>query len=230
MPSSRPETVPPVISLMRRIQPESILDVGTGFGKWGVLFREYMDIVNSEDDPPRYRKEGWRVRIDGIEGFPGYLTPLHDFVYDAIHQGNALDVLPTLGEYDVIFLGDVIEHLDLAEGRALIRDAIRHARRYVVLTTPGRETKQGPLCGNALEQHRSLWSAREFRRVADADVFNIPGDVILAVYRAEGQPRIRRRDLGVRSAFRRLVGGVLRRLLGQRLFLALMARLRRGPA
>jgi hypothetical protein len=221
MPSSSPATVPPIISLIRHIRPASILDVGTGFGKWGVLFREYTDIISSEADPPRYKKDGWQVQIDGIEGFPEYLTPLHEFVYDNIHQGDAAEVLPTLGEYDVIFVGDVIEHFDLPQGEALIRVALQHAKRYVILTTPKSERVQGALCNNALECHRSLWSARAFRKVASADVFTIPGDTLVAVYRGQDQPRIRRCNLGFHSRARQLVGGLLRRLLGRRMFQAL---------
>ena len=50
MPSSRPNTIPTVIHLVRQIKPKSILDVGVGFGKWGHLFREYTDINEAEHD------------------------------------------------------------------------------------------------------------------------------------------------------------------------------------
>ncbi len=54
MPSSRPNTIPTVIHLVRQLKPKSILDVGVGFGKWGHLFREYTDINEAENDPARY--------------------------------------------------------------------------------------------------------------------------------------------------------------------------------
>ena len=56
MPSSRPNTIPTVIHLVKQFQPKSILDVGIGFGKWGHLFREYTDINEAEKDPARYRR------------------------------------------------------------------------------------------------------------------------------------------------------------------------------
>src|SRR5262245_23881925 len=82
MPSSRPNTIPTVIHLIRQLKPQSILDVGIGFGKWGHLFREYTDIHEAEHEPARYERQNWRVRIDGIEGFARYVTPMHRYLYN----------------------------------------------------------------------------------------------------------------------------------------------------
>src|SRR5215510_5091009 len=112
MPSSRPNAIPTVVHLLRQLRPNSILDVGIGFGKWGHLFREYTDILEAEHEPARYQREHWRVRIDGIEGYAAYLTPMHQYLYTAIHVGDARSVLPRLDPYDLIFLGDVLEHLE----------------------------------------------------------------------------------------------------------------------
>src|SRR6185503_3287523 len=163
MPSSRPNTIPIVIHLLRQLQPRSILDVGVGFGKWGHLFREYTDINEAERDPKRYQREHWQVRIDGLEGHAAYLTDMHRFLYNEIHVGDALAVLPTLARYDLVFLGDIIEHFEKARGRQLLDETLRHANQAVVLTTPKYETAQDDLCQNELERHRSLWSARDFR-------------------------------------------------------------------
>src|SRR5262245_47014859 len=124
MPSSRPNTIPTVIHLLRQLKPQSILDVGVGFGKWGHLFREYTDILEAEHEPARYRRKNWRVRIDGIEGHAAYLTPMHRFLYNRIHVGDAAHLLPKLSSYDLIFLGDVIEHFDKATGQVLLEVAL----------------------------------------------------------------------------------------------------------
>src|ERR1043166_5420096 len=109
MPSSRPNIIPTVVHLLRQLKPRSILDVGVGFGKWGHLFREYTDILESERDPTRYERANWKVQIDGIEGFAAYITEMHRYIYNEIHIGNAVDLLPKLGCYDLIFMGDIIE-------------------------------------------------------------------------------------------------------------------------
>src|SRR4030095_10541174 len=109
MPSSRPNAIPTIIHLVRQLKPRSILDVGVGFGKWGHLFREYTDILEAERDPARYQRQNWQVRIDGIEGFPDYLTDMHRFIYNSIHCGDARLLIRSLGQYDLIFFGDIIE-------------------------------------------------------------------------------------------------------------------------
>src|SRR5205814_7486601 len=123
MPSSRPNTIPTVIHLVRQLKPQSILDVGVGFGKWGHLFREYTDIVEAERDPGRYERKNWQVKIDGIEGHAGYLTDMHRYLYNEIHLGDACELIKKLTSYDLIFMGDVIEHFEKQTGLQLLRDA-----------------------------------------------------------------------------------------------------------
>ena len=181
MPSSRPNTIPTVIHLLRQLAPQSILDVGVGFGKWGHLFREYTDIQESEHDPARYDRKNWRVKIDGIEGFPAYLTEMHRYLYNQLFTGDALEVLKTLGTYNLIFLGDIIEHLDKPAGIELVREAVAHANKAVVLSTPRFATDQTDLCGNPMERHRSLWSEKDFRKFEGAIVKTIDRATLLAV-------------------------------------------------
>lgn len=170
MPSSRPNTIPYVVHLVNYLQPESILDVSVGFGKWGYLFREYTDIVNSERNPGRYAKKGWQVRIEGIEAFKDYLHEGHRFIYDKIHIGNAIDILPTLGRYDIIFFGDIIEHFPLQTGKKLLKTAMRQCNKCVILTTPKYDTAQIDLCNNLLERHRSVWGRKDFRALGKCSI------------------------------------------------------------
>src|SRR5881396_2107896 len=124
MPSSRPNTIPTVVHLVRQLKPKSILDVGIGFGKWGHLFREYTDILEAEHDPARYRRENWRVRIDGIEGHAAYLTEMHRYIYNTIHLGDARELVTKADRYDLIFMGDILEHLEKKDGLQLLHDAL----------------------------------------------------------------------------------------------------------
>jgi SAM-dependent methyltransferase len=189
MPSSRPNVIPTVIHLLRQLKPRSILDVGVGFGKWGHLFREYTDILESELDPARYQRSHWQVRIDGIEGHAAYLTDMHRFLYNHIHVGEAGAVLGTLGHYDLIFLGDVIEHFEKDAGRALLREAQARADQAVVITTPKFETEQEDLCGNELERHRSLWNEDDFRAFPGGQVVTVDEATWLAVLPGPRAPK-----------------------------------------
>src|ERR1051326_2477501 len=133
MPSSRPNTIPTVIHLVRQLKPQSILDVGVGFGKWGHLFREYTDILEAEHAPPRYQRENWQARIDGIEGHAAYLTEMHRFIYNKVFVGGARVLMRTVYRYELIFMGDILEHFEHADGRQLLHDAMEKSNQAVIL-------------------------------------------------------------------------------------------------
>lgn len=200
MPSSRPDAIPEVIHLLRQLKPQSILDVGVGFGKWGHLFREYTDIVAAEQDPARYRRDHWQVRIEGIEGHAAYLTDMHRFLYNHLWVGNAQDLLPALDRFDLVFLGDVIEHMDKADGMRLLGHALAKASKAVIVSTPKFETGQGGLCANELERHHSLWTAKDFKSFPNASVKTIGGDTLLALIRQPEAPQVQFSSPGQRKA------------------------------
>ena len=58
------------------------------------------------------------------------------------------------------------------------------------MTTPKYETAQTDLCGNELERHRSLWSAKDFRQFTGALVKTIDRDTLLAVLARPGAPSL----------------------------------------
>jgi hypothetical protein len=189
MPSSRHNHIPTVLSIVQQLQPNSLLDVGIGFGKWGHLFREYLDIVPAEREADRYRKEKWKVIIDGIEGYPAYITPSHNYYYNNIYLGEMRAELKQLGSYDVIFIGDVIEHIEKDEGAAFLQTCFLHARKAVVVTTPARWVEQQAVCNNPLEIHRSFWTRVDFESLGRccATVI-IENDILVAVFVQAGTP------------------------------------------
>ena len=228
MPSSRASGISTIVHVVRQLEPESILDVGVGFGKWGFLFREYTDVVASEHDESRYPKAGWRVRIDGVEGYPGYLTPVHDYIYDEVHVGLIQDLADGLPHYDVIFVGDMIEHLSKEAGHEVLRKLLDRANKALVVTTPKFDTHQGALVGNVLEQHESLWEASDFERYAGANVRTVDHTLLVAVIVKPGVPvpRIRPKISGLPKD--RSPASLLRRV--PVLLARAWDRLRRNPA
>ena len=90
MPSSSPVSIAYMIGLMRKItkKPKNILDIGIGFGKWGFLIREYYEIRNK-----RINKKEWKVRIEGIEVVPKYISKIQKIIYDKIIQKDVFSVL-----------------------------------------------------------------------------------------------------------------------------------------
>jgi len=153
------------IGILRRLMPKSFLDVGAGFGRWGLLAREFLDVW--QDREP---KELWQVRIDGIEAFEGCLTAVHEYIYDEVHVGDAVEVLPRLGKYEMVFLGDVIEHQTKERGRELLRRALEHATGSTIVAIPiGDQWVQGVRSdGNPFSPHRSAWYLEDFDEYPEA--------------------------------------------------------------
>jgi hypothetical protein len=192
MPTSFYDHIPLVCSVVAQYAPQSVLDVGVGFGKWGHLFRELVDIFASDSDPARYQRPNWRGRVDGIEGFAPYVTDMHRFLYDQIHVGDMREVIKTLGSYDVVFMGDVIEHVDKESGTALLRDALARANKALIVSTPAYDIEQHDVCGNPLEDHRSFWTPADFRRVdAGVTIRRVGCQILLAIFTKPGVPKPR---------------------------------------
>ena len=221
MPTGTPTQLPYVVSIIQQLQPRSILDIGIGFGKWGHIFREYTDIVNSFEDVARYRKEGWRVRIDGVEGFEPYVTQMHRFLYDNLYVADVRDLIDKAERYDVIYLGDVIEHIEKDKAVEIIDKCVSLANKAVILSTPLGFTEQADACGNELERHRSGWRPADFVRYPRRVVKTFERSSLLVVLLAADAPfptlnwRYHKQPM---PRHRRLARWLLSRLLGWRLF------------
>lgn len=161
MPSSHPGFIETVINKYISLDPDKTLDIGVGFGKWGILFREYGDIYKGRVYP-----EHWEKKINGIEIFRPYIDIGHQqFYYDEIFIGDALKILPKLYDYDFIYAGDVIEHLEKEEGIALIK-LIKAKSKYSLLSIPmGDKWDQPAMFGNKYEEHKSIWYKKEFENI-----------------------------------------------------------------
>jgi glycosyltransferase involved in cell wall biosynthesis len=157
MPTSWYQTIPIIIDKVVAESPESILDIGIGFGKYGVLFREALDIPFQ-----RYDKSKWLIKIEGIEAFEGYKNLIHEYVYDKIYYDTVEHVLPTLGNYDVITLIDVLEHFDKEQGRKILNELLAHTNKSLIISTPVSPAEQEEYNGNHFEAHKSKWAVTDF--------------------------------------------------------------------
>ena len=171
MPTSYPENISRIITLILETKPYSILDVGSGFGKYGYLCREYLDVTQG-----RFRKGDWKIRIDGIEGFAPYLSDLQRLIYDRIYEGDIFETFAKFPDqtYDLALAIDILEHFEKAEGLRFLEECLRLAR--IVLVSVPLGLAQGAVFGNPLESHRAKWSKKEFKA--------LPAPVILTGYRS----------------------------------------------
>jgi hypothetical protein len=140
-------------------QPGSVLDAGIGFGLWGHLLRQYLDVWEG-----RITRDQWRVRIDGIEIDERRIQVHSRYLYDEVFVGDIRERVPDLGRqrgYDVILFGDVLEHLPKADAVRVLREAVVLANKRVIVRVPlgdgwRREGRTPP------DHHRSRWAVGDF--------------------------------------------------------------------
>lgn len=146
MPYSSLEGKESVRLWLRYVQPKSVLDIGAGAGMYSRIVRqECPDAV-----------------LDAVEIFEPYVSmfKLHE-KYDRIVIGDARDVnLPKrlpLERYDVIIMGDVLEHMTHDEAQTLWCSMLPLSKRACIGSLPIVPYPQGPEHGNAHEAHVSEW-------------------------------------------------------------------------
>ena len=168
MPSSLPDFIPTIIKTVMSTNPRSVLDVGIGFGKWGHLFREYLDVYHG-----RVFKEDWLVNIEGVEIFRPYIEkqPWLSPIYDKIYCADIWDFLVRRSpvSYDIIMAGDVIEHLPKPMAQDVLVELHRISNKSLVLSIPlGKEWLGNKVvAGNGNERHLSAWTKEDVVSLLD---------------------------------------------------------------
>jgi len=141
------------------LAPRRIFDVGVGYGRWGMLAHEICDVWHDRVQPA-----DWRVEVIGVEMFGGLVHDYHRSFYNRIEIGDALEVIEREpGPFDIVVIGDVLEHCEKSDGRRLLELADRKSA-YTILNVPlGKGRGQQALYGDPYERHRSQWPDRELK-------------------------------------------------------------------
>ncbi|CAN5877124.1 hypothetical protein BH23THE1_BH23THE1_33010 [soil metagenome] len=162
MPSSQYYQIPKIIEMLISINPHSVIDIGSGFGKFGVLCREYLDLRDGR------QKYEFKRRIDCVEVFHDYISPLHNYVYNKTYNDNILDIVSKLKlRYDLVLLIDVLEHFEKNDGKELLKTLLKN-NEGIIISTPKKPSPQKDAFGNIYETHRSVWSKRDLKRFGES--------------------------------------------------------------
>jgi SAM-dependent methyltransferase len=156
MPSSDFNMIPKVLSVVLAIEPDSILDVGVGNGRYGHLFRECFDW-----NWGRIEKNAWELMLCGVEIDPTYLTPVHEYVYDKIFVCDWFN-FEVQRQFDLIFLGDVLEHWPDGKWRQALEKA-KELSKYTIVVSPNWKGSlaQQSWHGHHQEKHWSILSPKK---------------------------------------------------------------------
>lgn len=187
MPTSQPRTLTLVHSIVQSLQPSSMIDVGVGHGKTGLLAREYLDIMQC-----RYEPESWQTSIYGIEVFPDYHNPVWDYAYDEIVVCDALEGFQRLPDVDLVTALDIWEHFETSYAQQVLDESLAKAK-FLLLSTPKSPRAQGDVLENAAERHVSKWHPNDFSHVPHRMVANTLQDWIIVLSATSSIPHNVRR-------------------------------------
>lgn len=148
MPSSFADSFPPIVQILIEENPAKIIDIGPGWGKYGLACREYLPDLKA---------------LHAIE-VPQGRIPVQDCIYDWVYVGDARTFTSPQfwGRWDLALLIDVIEHMSISQGHDLL-DQVLGSGCNVLVSTPKQWFTQ---CDeeNPFESHVSHWTWRNFRR------------------------------------------------------------------
>lgn len=161
MPSSYVDNVPPIVHLIIGTAPKRVVDVGCGWGLYGLACRQWLPELE------------FLAGVDVEEGRLATQDAIYDVVLigDARHHDNRWwsDV-----NADLALLIDVIEHMPKADGFDLL-DRILAGGGQAIVSTPKVWTEQHD-DHNPFETHVELWQWSDlfnrYRVTADASTID----------------------------------------------------------
>lgn len=146
MPYSLPFFDDVVNYLIKHIMVETCLDIGAGAGKYGKMVRQFHP----------------GSRLTAIEIDPTYIEQFNlKDIYDNVLCQDATQLIEVLTEnYDLVILGDCLEHLRKSQGIDLLSYLLYHSRYLLIIYPEG--LIQGSWQGHPQEAHISAWFPSDF--------------------------------------------------------------------
>lgn len=133
---------------LRFIKPDILLDLGAGAGKYGLMAR----------------KNNFALKTIAVETESDYIEKfnLHS-IYTEVWNTSCIDLIRPEhygARFDVVIIGDLIEHLKKSDGVDLLNFLI-YRSRWIVVQVP-RHYVQNIVGGHSSEAHVSVWAETDF--------------------------------------------------------------------
>lgn len=163
MPTSDPANKLWSIRKIKAIDPKTVLDVGTGMGDYLEFIKTYI----SSD-----------VVVHGVEVWEPYVEEYSlKERYDQLYIQDVREM--TKFEYDLVILGDVLEHMP-EDDAVKLWDTISKQARHAMISIPIGHHPQGAWGGNPYEiHHEEDWSTEKvlqaFPGIIEHKEFEITG-------------------------------------------------------
>ena len=133
---------------------ESVLDIGMGYGKYGMLIRDLFETPFGN-----FTKDKFRIRIDGVESFPEALTFQYD-IYNNIYGKKLQEFTPEI-KYDIALYIDILEHMEKEESISEFKRLMSFAKRNII-ATPKTFILQKLEVNKEFDQHKAQINPEDF--------------------------------------------------------------------
>ncbi|RZK12486.1 MAG: hypothetical protein EOO46_03010 [Flavobacterium sp.] len=161
MASSFINQVPTIIHLVQKLQPVTVLDIGKGFGKYGFLIHEYAGINNTKKlDSSKSLRDLSEITIDAVEVDADLMLPHLSQFYRNVYFEDVLTLYPKLGNYDLVLMIDIIEHIEKNKAIELLKHLLKTGSKIIVATPI--EFFEQELYESPFEHHVSHWQKKDF--------------------------------------------------------------------
>lgn len=148
MPYSSPIFDKSMEDILRLLKPETLLDLGAGAGKYGRLAKKIDSSIKST---------AIEIEKDYVEKFN------LSSIYDEVWNVSVMDLISPQyydSTFDVVIIGDIIEHLKKTDGIDLINFLIYRCS-WIIIEFPYRYV-QNSVDGYQSEAHISAWAESDF--------------------------------------------------------------------
>ena len=156
--STSPLELDPII--IGKVLGSKILDVGSGYGKWGFLVKKFFWEISGDPVASPF--------VAGSDIFPPHLNSLKKMnIYDLLVNSDASSMPFKNESFDTVIAVELLEHLNRDNGLNFIEEAKRVAKKRVIISTPNfdslREGRVGLDGFNKYEGHLSYWTVSELK-------------------------------------------------------------------
>jgi len=185
MASSSEKIITPIISEVLNLHPRNILEIGCGYGKWGYLFREYLEAWRDRINP-----EDWIINIVAIEAWkPFSELPWNKINYNKIIVGKAEEEIDKInGKFDLVIATDVLEHLDKNNSIKLFNKCLNKSNKCFIVSIPlGKEWMGNKIVyDNPYNSHKCYWEYDEIKKYNPSKLIvvkGVRGDISIAIFK-----------------------------------------------
>jgi hypothetical protein len=192
MATSRWEALPFVIETLLHINPKTVLDVGVGFGKIGLLIREYLEDMQGRTNPKQ-----WQIVIHGIEIYePYHRDSFQNIIYNEIVYNNALNIddilyntiyhfkTDTQSNYDLLTCFDCVEHNKKDDAIILLNKFKKYAKKILISIPIGDNWYYIYKGENIHENHLSDFTEKDLNDIGYKTllIYNVPNNRKMGIF------------------------------------------------